>query len=86
MTPWGVDASTNVMAGFESLSTFKTVVDLTKAVQASLFCKKRGVSSDFLATQQHYKRGKTETREAVQRAWSAGGSRSSPGAESETVP
>ena len=41
---------------------------------------------DFLATQQHYKRGKTETCEAVQRAWSAGGSRSSPGAESETVP
>ena len=48
-------------------------------------CKKRGVSSDFLATHQHYKRGKTETF-AVQRAWSAGGSRSSPGAESETVP
>ena len=51
-----------------------------------LTCKKRGVSSNFLATQQHYKRGKTETCEAVQRAWSAGGSRSSPGAESETVP
>ena len=40
MTPWGVDASTNVMAGFESLSTIKTVVDLSKAVQASLFCRR----------------------------------------------
>ena len=49
-------------------------------------CKKRGVSSVFLATKQHYKRGKTETCEAVQRVWSAGGSRSSPGAESDTVP
>ena len=49
-------------------------------------CKKRGVSYIFLATQQDYKRGKSETCEAVQRAWSAGGRRSSPGAESETAP
>ena len=40
MVPWGVDADTNVMAGVKSLGTIKTMVDLSKAIQASLLCRR----------------------------------------------
>ncbi|CAN0074533.1 unnamed protein product, partial [Ascophyllum nodosum] len=37
MLPWGVEANTNVTA---SLGTIKTMVDLSKAIQASLRCRR----------------------------------------------
>ena len=65
MTPWGVDASTNVMAGFESLSTFKTVVDLTKAVQASLFCRR--CTSSGVGTKWSFMRRESKARMILSR-------------------
>ena len=44
MTPWGVDASTNVMPGLESLGTIKTMVDRRKRYRGRCFAGGRCTS------------------------------------------